>query len=82
MKLADIEHGIVPNVWEEVSVVPEQFVEGDDMVVALYTWNGTSTETGKSVEFPAAHVFTFQDGKIARWRSYGDIALFNAALTE
>lgn len=74
--------GVMANVWKEVSVVPEQFVEGGDTVVALYTWSGTSTETGKSVEFPGAHVFKFKDGKIARWRSYGDTALFNAALKE
>lgn len=67
------------NDWEEVSVVPEQFVDGGDTVVALFTWCGTYTETGKSVEFPGIHVFEFDDGRIARWRSYADTALFNAA---
>lgn len=70
------------NDWEKVSVVPEQFVDGGDTVVALITWSGTYTETGKSVEFPGVHVFDFDDGKIARWRSYGDSALFNAATEE
>lgn len=73
---------VMANDWEGVSVVPEQFVDGGDTVVALITWSGTYTKTGKSVAFPGAHVFEFDDGKIARWRSYGDSALFNAATEE
>lgn len=68
------------NDWTDVSVRPERFVDGGDTVVALITWSGTYIETGKSVEFPGAHVFDFEDGKIVRWTSYADTALFNAAL--
>ncbi|ELZ31407.1 hypothetical protein C474_08897 [Halogeometricum pallidum JCM 14848] len=67
------------NDWTEVSVVPERFIDGGDTVVALITWSGTYVETGTSVEFRGAHVFDFQDGKIVRWTSYADTALFNAA---
>ncbi|MFC6724471.1 nuclear transport factor 2 family protein [Halobium palmae] len=66
--------------WEDVSVVPERYVADSNTVVALHTWSGTSTKTGKSVEYPNAHVFDFEDGKIVQWRSYADTALFNAAL--
>ena len=66
--------------WEDVSVVPERYVEDGDTVVALHTWRGTYSETGKTVEFPNAHVFDFEDSKIVRWTSYADTALFNAAL--
>lgn len=65
--------------WEDVSVVPEQFVADGDTVVVLHTWSGTYRKTGKSVEYPNAHVFEFVDGTIVRWRSYADTALFNAA---
>lgn len=68
--------------WEDVSVVPEQYVEDGDTVVVLHTWSGTSIKTGKSVEYPNAHVFDFEDGKIVQWRSYADTALFNAALED
>jgi ketosteroid isomerase-like protein len=68
--------------WEDVSVVPERYVADDDTVVVLQTWSGTYSETGKSVEYPGAHVFEFEDGKIVQWRSYADTALFNAALEE
>lgn len=67
------------NDWRDVSIVPDRFVDGDDTVVALITWSGTYAETGKSVEFRGAHVFDFRDGKIVRWTSYADSALFNAA---
>lgn len=66
--------------WEDVTVVPDRFVEDGDTVVALLDWSGTYRETGKSVEYPNAHVFDFVDGKIARWTSYADTAEFNAAL--
>lgn len=70
------------NDWTDVSVVPERYVDGDDTIVALVTWSGTNVETGKSTEFRGAHVFDFEDGKIARWTSYADTALFNAACRE
>lgn len=68
--------------WEDVSVVPERYVADGDTVVALLTWSGTASKTGESVEYPNAHVFDFEDGKIVEWRSYADTALFNAALED
>ena len=68
--------------WEDVSVVPEQYVAEGDTVVVLLTWSGTSSKTGKSVKYPNAHVFDFEDGKIVQWTSYADTALFNAALED
>ncbi|MDY6764576.1 MAG: nuclear transport factor 2 family protein [Halobacteria archaeon] len=68
------------NHWKDVSVVPERYVDGNNTVVALITWSGTNTETGKSVEFRGVHVFDFKDGTIIQWTSYADTALFNAAL--
>ncbi len=65
--------------WEDVSVVPDRYVEDGDTVVVLLTWSGTHSETRKSVKYPNAHVFDFEDGKIVQWRSYADTALFNAA---
>ena len=68
--------------WEDVSVVPERYVADGDTVVVLLTWRGTSIKTGKSVEYPNAHIFDFEDGTIVQWRSYADTALFNAALED
>ena len=66
--------------WVDVSVVPERYIEDGDTVVVLLMWSGTFSKTGKSAEYPNAHVFDLEDGKIVQWRSYADTALFNAAL--
>lgn len=70
------------NEWEDVSVAPERYVEDGDTVVVLLAWSGTYGERGKSVKYPGAHVFDFEDGKIVRWTSCPDTALFNAALED
>lgn len=69
----------IAEMHEEMSATPERYINSGDTVVALGTGSGISAETGKSVEFPFAHVFDFEDGKISRWTSYIDTALFNAA---
>jgi ketosteroid isomerase-like protein len=68
--------------WQDVSAVPDRFIADGDTVVAFYTWSGTSIETGKDVEYPGVHVFEFDDGAISQWTSYGDTALYNAALDD
>lgn len=72
----------IAGMYEEMSAVPERYVNSGETVVALGTASGTSAETGKSVEFPFAHVYDLEDGKISRWTSYIDTALFNAAHEE
>lgn len=73
---------VLGNDWEDVSVVPKRYVEDGDTVVSLLTWGGTYSKTGKSVEYPGAHVFDFEDGRILQWTSYADTASFNAALED
>lgn len=70
------------NDWTDVTVTPERYIDGGETVVALVTWSGTNVETGTSTEFEAAHVFDLEDGRIARWTSYADSALFNQACRE
>lgn len=68
--------------WENVSVIPERYVADGDTLIALYMWSGTSSATGKSVEFEGVHIFDFEDEKTVQWTSYADTALFNATLKE
>ena len=58
--------------WEGFSVVPEQFIEGGDNVVALGNYSGKFLATGKSVKVPFAHVWTFGNGKITKFVQYTD----------
>ena len=73
---------VMGTVWEDASAVPDRFIADGETVVAFYTWSATSIETGKDVEFPGIHVFEFDDGAISQWTSYGDTALYNAALDD
>jgi ketosteroid isomerase-like protein len=52
--------------WEDVSVVPERYVEDSDIVVVLLAWCGTSRTTGTSVNSPNAHVFEFEEGTVVQ----------------
>jgi uncharacterized protein len=58
--------------WEGFSVVPEQFVDGGETVVALGNYSGKFLKTGKSMSVPFAHAWTFRDGKVAKFVQYMD----------
>ena len=51
-----------------------------DTVVALGQYGGKYKLTGKSFSAPFAHVWNFQNGKVARFRQYTDTAVVQSAL--
>lgn len=72
-------NGVLENVfmkigseWEGFSAVPDQIVDGGDIVVALGNYSGKFLETGKSVTVPFAHAWTLSDGKIVKFVQYTD----------
>ncbi len=58
--------------WEGFSAVPDQIVDGGDIVVGLGTYSGKYLKTGKSVTAPFAHAWTLRDGKIVKFIQYTD----------
>ena len=58
--------------WEGFSAVPEQIVDGGEMVVALGNYSGKYLKTGKSVTVPFAHAWTLSGGKIVKFVQYTD----------
>ena len=58
--------------WEGFSSVPNQFVDGGDVIVALGTYSGKFVKTSKSMKVPFAHVWTLRDGKIVKFVQYTD----------
>ncbi len=58
--------------WEGFSVVPDQIVNGGDVVVGLGKYSGKFLKTGKSVTVPFAHAWTLRDGKIVKFVQYTD----------
>lgn len=59
--------------WEGFTVIPNKIVDGGDgYVVALGTYSGKYSKTGKSMSVPFAHAWEFGEGKIVRFRQYLD----------
>ncbi|QDU83769.1 SnoaL-like domain protein [Planctomycetes bacterium Pla163] len=58
--------------WEDFTAVPREFVSQGDTVVALGTYSGTYSPTGKSFAAPFAHVWKLADGVIASLEQYTD----------
>lgn len=66
--------------WESFAVVPDEFIDGGDSVVALGTYSGKYRATGKSFKAHFAHVWKIKDGKAIRFVQYVDTHLVQMAL--
>lgn len=58
--------------WEGFSAVPDQIIDGGDVIVALGNYGGKYNKTGKSMNVPFAHVYTLSGGKILKFVQYTD----------
>ena len=58
--------------WEGFSVVPDEFLDAGDAIVALGHYSGKYNQTGKSMRVPFAHVWQLRDAKIAKFVQYTD----------
>jgi ketosteroid isomerase-like protein len=59
---------------------PREFIAQNDKVVSLVYAEAIARETGRTVVNHEAHVWTFRDGKLARFQNYFDTAAAAAAL--
>jgi uncharacterized protein len=66
--------------WDGLSVVPDEFVEDGDTVVALGHLEGRAKESGEQVKVPFAHVWRLSDGKVERAQILEDTAVLAKAL--
>jgi ketosteroid isomerase-like protein len=66
--------------FENASFDPERYVEDGERVIVFGTFTGIHAETGKSVEIPLVHVWTFDAGRAIEFRRYTDTATLNWAL--
>jgi ketosteroid isomerase-like protein len=65
----------------DFSATPEQFIDGGgDTIVTVGTYRGTSRATSRGLDTKFAHIFTFQSGKIASFRTISDTHLWRYAL--
>lgn len=66
--------------WEGFAVVPDEFIDGGDALVALGKYSGKYKATGKSFEANFAHVWKVREGKAVRFVQYIDTLLVHRAL--
>jgi hypothetical protein len=69
----------VSDAWNFDRFEPREFIAQGDTVVALGVYNGTAKTTKRPFQSEFAHVFTFRDGKVAKFREYTDTANLVAA---
>jgi uncharacterized protein len=67
--------------WDEFVVTPEDVIDAGDDVVVLGTYRGVARGTGKRLDVPFVHVWTFADGLAVRFRQFLDTAGWNEALS-
>ena len=70
----------ITNDFDDFAVTPEEFLADGDTVVTIVRYTGTAKETGNALDLQAAHAWNVRDGKIARFRLFGDATVVNAAL--
>ena len=66
--------------WAEFAVTPEEFIDAGPDVVVLGRYRGVARETGKKLDVPFVHVWTFDDRLAVRFRQFLDTAGWVEAL--
>jgi ketosteroid isomerase-like protein len=66
--------------WDEFSAEPDELLEAGDEVVVLGRYHGRSKETGRTLDVPFVHVWSFRNGRAWRFRQFLDTAGWNEAL--
>jgi uncharacterized protein len=67
--------------WDGFTVVPEDFIDGGDKIVATGTLSGKYKATSKSFKAPFAHVWTLSNGKAVAFQQYTNTANVNEAMS-
>ena len=61
-------------------MTPEEYVDAGSDVVVLGRYRGIARESGKTLDVPFVHVWTFEDGLAIRFRQFLDTAGWVEAL--
>ena len=67
--------------WDDFSADPDEFIDAGESVVVLGRYTGRAKESGKPLDVPFAHIWTFRDGKAVLFRQFLDTAGWVEALT-
>ena len=66
--------------WSEFSAEAEELLDAGSDVVVVGRYRGVAKATGKVLDVPFVHVWTFADGRATRFRQFLDTAGWNDAL--
>lgn len=66
--------------WDEFTADPHDFLDAGEHVVVLGRYRGRAKGTGKPLDVPFVHVWTYRDGKATRFRQFLDTAGWVEAL--
>ena len=66
--------------WERFAAPADELLAAPPHVVALGRYEGIAKETGRVLDVPFVHVWTFENGKAVRFRQFLDTAGWNQAL--
>ena len=70
--------GQLPRYWSDLSVRPEEFIDGGETVVVLVRIAGTGAAA--AIDDTAVHLWRMRDGKAVSFTEFGDTAQTLAAL--
>lgn len=65
--------------WTPFSATPSEFIAAGNHVTVLGEYQGTHRTTGRSFVAPFAHVWRFENGRLAEFRQFTDTALWLVA---
>jgi ketosteroid isomerase-like protein len=66
--------------WSVFEATPEELIDGGESIVALGRYTGEARQTGRALDVPFAHVWTFAGDTVVRFVQFVDTAGWNAAL--
>ncbi len=66
--------------WSEFAADPAEFLDAGDEVVVLGRYRGTALGTGRALDVPFVHIWSFRGGKAWRFRQFLDTAGWIEAL--
>jgi len=66
--------------WVNYKIIPEDYIAGEDKVVAYGTYSGTYKATGKYFEARVAHVWKLKGGKITSFEQFVDSQIVNDSM--
>jgi ketosteroid isomerase-like protein len=67
--------------WERFAAPADELLAAPPHVVAIGRYRGVAKHTGRVLDVPFVHVWTFENGKAVRFRQFLDTAGWNEALT-